>query len=98
MPTCINPHIPLLNAQRYAGQQVQRKISTMANPVFSIIWLLIFIFISFIVAGFCAFWYIVIFPFTVCLPDLSKLTDLLLAGVQFPHYCAQGLMEGKGFS
>ncbi|CAG9767402.1 unnamed protein product [Ceutorhynchus assimilis] len=66
----------------------------MANVVFSIIWLLILIFISFFVAGFCAGFYILIFALTVCLPPLSGLSDILLQGVQFPHYCADKMMTG----
>lgn len=60
-----------------------------------IIWLLILIFISFEVAGFCSFFYIFILPITVCIPDLSAITDLLLKGVQFPYYCAKAMMEGQ---
>ncbi|KAJ9582454.1 hypothetical protein L9F63_003147 [Diploptera punctata] len=65
------------------------------SPLWFIIWLLILIFISFEVAGFCAFFYIFLYPVTVCIPDLSALTDFLLKGVQFPYYCAKGMMEGQ---
>ena len=36
-----------------------------------IVWLLILIFISFEVAGICSFFYIILLPVTVCIPDLS---------------------------
>jgi len=65
------------------------------NPLWVIIWLLILIFISFFVAGFCAFFYIYILPITVCVPDLSAFTDVMLKGVQFPFYCAKAMMEGR---
>lgn len=42
-----------------------------SNPLWFVIWLLILIFISFEVAGFCAGFYIIILPITVCIPDLS---------------------------
>jgi hypothetical protein len=42
-----------------------------SSALWVIIWLLILIFISFEVAGFCSFFYIFILPFTVCIPDLS---------------------------
>jgi hypothetical protein len=49
------------------------------NLLWFIVWLLIFIFISFEVAGFCAFFYILILPITVCIPDIS-------VGEKFPTY------------
>ncbi|KAF2886300.1 hypothetical protein ILUMI_19874 [Ignelater luminosus] len=67
----------------------------MGNPVNSILWLLILIFISFFVAGFCAFWYIILHPLSVCIPPLKGLTDILLAGIQFPHHCAEKMMSGS---
>lgn len=86
----------------------------MKNPLWFIIWLVLLIFLSFFVAAFCAGWYIIIYPITVCIPGLSVsgfvdsrkplimttfyfyfqgITDLLLQGIQFPHYCASGMME-----
>ena len=41
------------------------------NPIWSLVWFLILIFISFPVAGFCAGWYILILPFTVCIDGLT---------------------------
>ncbi|CAH2002232.1 unnamed protein product [Acanthoscelides obtectus] len=66
----------------------------MGNIVYSIIWLLILFFISFFVAGFCAGFYIIVHPLSVCLPPLTSLAELLLQGVQFPHYCADKMMSG----
>ncbi|KAG8229521.1 hypothetical protein J437_LFUL004927 [Ladona fulva] len=65
------------------------------NPIWVIFWLLVLIFISFFVAGFCAGWYILILPLTVCIEGLTPLTDLLLKCVQLPHYCAQAMMSGR---
>ena len=42
-----------------------------ANPLWMIIWFLILIFLGFPVAGFCAGWYILIMPFTVCIEGLT---------------------------
>ncbi|CAG9121042.1 hypothetical protein JYU34_004577 [Plutella xylostella] len=69
----------------------------MANVLFSIIWLIILIFIAFWIAGIAAGFYILILPFTVCIEPLSGLTDFLLQVVQFPKYCAEAMMEGRGF-
>ncbi|XP_075976477.1 uncharacterized protein LOC142976793 [Anticarsia gemmatalis] len=70
----------------------------MGNIVFSIIWLVILIFVSFFVAGFAASFYIFFLPFTVCIEPLTGLTDFLLQVVQFPRYCAQAMMDGRGFN
>lgn len=43
----------------------------MKNPLWFIIWLVLLIFLSFFVAAFCAGWYIIIYPITVCIPGLS---------------------------
>jgi len=60
-----------------------------------LIWFIVLIFISFFVAGFCAGWYILLLPLTVCIGGLSGLTDTLLTGVQFPKICAENMMSGK---
>ncbi|GAB0093125.1 uncharacterized protein DMENIID0001_081890 [Sergentomyia squamirostris] len=65
----------------------------MKNPLWFVIWLLILIFIAFFVAAFCAGWYILVYPLTVCIPALSPISDLLLQGAQFTHYCAKAMME-----
>ncbi|XP_030757156.1 uncharacterized protein LOC115883022 [Sitophilus oryzae] len=66
----------------------------MGNIVYSIIWLIILIFLSFFVAAFCAGFYILFHCLSVCIPPLQGLADLLLQGVQFPHYCAEKMMSG----
>jgi len=65
-----------------------------ANPLWMFIWFLILIFIAFPVAGFCAGWYILIMPFTVCIEGLTGLTDFLLKGLQFTHFSAKHMMSG----
>ncbi|VEN53106.1 unnamed protein product [Callosobruchus maculatus] len=73
---------------------VMTQSELMGNVIYSIIWLLILFFISFFVAGFCAGFYIIVHPLSVCLPPLTSLAELLLQGVQFPHYCAEKMMSG----
>ena len=41
------------------------------NAMWSLVWFLILIFVAFPVAGFCAGWYILILPFTVCIDGLT---------------------------
>ncbi|KAF0298698.1 hypothetical protein FJT64_003951 [Amphibalanus amphitrite] len=44
-----------------------------------LIWLAILVFISFVLAGFCAGWYIILLPLTVCIGGLSwKLSPLVV--------------------
>merc|ERR1711874_111117 len=64
------------------------------NPVWSFLWFLGLLFIGWPVAGFCAGWYILILPFAVCIDGLNGICDILLKGVQCPHFCAKHMMEG----
>jgi len=64
------------------------------NPVWSLVWFLLLIFIGFPVAGFCAGWYILLAPFTVCIDGLKGLTDLLMKGINFTYFCADHMMKG----
>jgi len=61
-----------------------------SSVLWFIIWLLILIFISFHVAGFCAFFYIFVLPFTVCIPDISVRGQIanyyFLLPSAFPHF------------
>lgn len=66
----------------------------MGNVVYSIIWLLILIIVSFWIAGICAGLYIIVHPLSVCLEPLAGFAEILLSGVQFPHYCAEKMMSG----
>lgn len=43
----------------------------MKNPLWFIIWLVILVIVGFPVAFFCAGWYVVLYPLTVCIPALS---------------------------
>lgn len=43
----------------------------MANPLWFIIWLVILVIVAFPVAFFCAGWYVVLYPLTVCIPAIS---------------------------
>lgn len=66
----------------------------MANIVQAIIWFLILIFIAiFLVAPICASLYILIHPLSVCIEPLTGISDALLQGIQFPHYCAKKMVE-----
>ena len=51
--------------------RILSKMAAGGNVLWQIIWFLILIFIAFPVAGFCAGWYILILPFTVCIDGLT---------------------------
>ncbi|XP_077288202.1 uncharacterized protein LOC143912732 [Arctopsyche grandis] len=67
----------------------------MGNAGYSIVWLIILIFVTFWLAGFCAFFYIILLPFTACFDFLQPLADLLLQGIQTPLACTKAMMEGR---
>ncbi|EDV93224.1 uncharacterized protein LOC6563029 [Drosophila grimshawi] len=67
----------------------------MGNPIWFVFWLLVLWFVSLVVAFFCSFLYIILYTLVVCIPGLSGVSDILLQGVQFPHYCAQAMMDCK---
>ncbi|KAH8402596.1 hypothetical protein KR215_003060 [Drosophila sulfurigaster] len=67
----------------------------MGNPLWFIFWLLVFWIVSLAVAFFCAFFYIVIYALVVCVPGLANVAEILLQGLQFPHYCAKAMMDCK---
>ncbi|KAK9885331.1 hypothetical protein WA026_010831 [Henosepilachna vigintioctopunctata] len=77
-------------------QHILDRIVTdfMGNPIQVILWLIILIFLSFWLAGICAFCYIIVYFFEACLPALKDISDLLLQGVQLPNICAKKVIEG----
>ncbi|CAG0925788.1 unnamed protein product [Notodromas monacha] len=60
-----------------------------------LLWLLILFFFSFYLAGFCAWWYVIILPCSACIDSCTPLSDKLLKGVQFPYFCAKCMVAGK---
>jgi len=64
------------------------------SPLWMVVWFLLLWFIGLPVAGFCAGWYILVLPFTVCIESLTPITDLLLKGAQATHFCAKHMMAG----
>lgn len=66
--------------------------------LWQIIWLVLLILAAIWVAGFCAWWYIMLIPFTVCVPQLATITDILLRGAQLTYFCARNMMEANTFN
>ncbi|KAL0268065.1 UNVERIFIED_CONTAM: hypothetical protein PYX00_010145 [Menopon gallinae] len=61
-----------------------------------VIWFLVLIFLSYWVSCICFVPYIITSIIQVCVPALDPLVDLLLKGLQFPHYCAESMMNRSG--
>jgi len=59
-----------------------------------VVWFLVLWFIGWPIAGFCAGFYILLLPLTVCIEGLKGLTDFLLKGLQLPYFCADHMMKG----
>lgn len=51
----------------------------MVNVLWFIIWLIILIIFSFWIAGFLAFFYIILYPITVCIPAISVSLEIIYA-------------------
>ncbi|XP_036324520.1 uncharacterized protein LOC118737843 isoform X2 [Rhagoletis pomonella] len=67
--------------------------NNMGNPIWFIFWFLVFWFISFIVAGFSAFCYIILYALEVIFSGLSGINNFLLKCIQFPHFCAEAMLQ-----
>lgn len=65
------------------------------NPIWSLIWLIILIFLAFPIAGLCAGLYIFIAPFSVCIKPLTSLTELLMKGVTLTYTSADNMVHGN---
>ncbi|XP_017491675.1 PREDICTED: uncharacterized protein LOC108379834 [Rhagoletis zephyria] len=65
----------------------------MKNPIWFIFWLLILIFISFFVAFLGAFFYIFLYMLEACCGCWNGINNFLLKCIQFPHFCAEAMLQ-----
>uniref|UniRef100_A0A4D5RYX8 Uncharacterized protein n=1 Tax=Ixodes scapularis TaxID=6945 RepID=A0A4D5RYX8_IXOSC len=68
------------------------------NILGAIFWLLLLVFLSLLVAGICAFIYIIASKFTPCMRTLDPLAEFLMRGVNFPHTCSENRVHGSSLS
>ena len=61
--------------------------------LWSLCWLIVLVFIAWPLAGFFAFIYIILLPFSACIAPLKDICDPLLKCLQFPLTCAQNMMS-----
>lgn len=63
--------------------------------LWSLIWLLLLIFIGWPIGFLVAWLYILLLPFSACISLVRDACDFLLKVVQLPVTCAQNMMEMK---
>ena len=68
------------------------------NVLWSILWLLILIFIVWWLANLVAWLYIILLPFVACVPALIPVNDFLLKIIQFPLQCGKNIKDGNDFN
>ncbi|XP_068233268.1 uncharacterized protein [Palaemon carinicauda] len=67
------------------------------GTLWRVIWLVLLLLAAIWVAGFCAWWYIMLIPFTVCFQPLAAVTDILLRGSQLTYFCTKNMMDANTF-
>ncbi|XP_026843863.1 uncharacterized protein LOC113565581 [Drosophila persimilis] len=67
----------------------------MKNPLYFLFWLIVLLWLSFFVAFFGAFFYIWTYMFSQCGDCCEGIATFFLKCVQFPGYCAAGMMQCK---
>ncbi|KAJ8719002.1 hypothetical protein PYW07_016558 [Mythimna separata] len=72
-------------------------IDKMSRCIMSLIWLLLFIYVSFFVALVSLPIYIIVSPFTVCIPICDCIANFFLGCIQFPRKCVEGILDGNCF-
>ncbi|KAJ8724458.1 hypothetical protein PYW08_015932 [Mythimna loreyi] len=69
----------------------------MSRCLMSLLWFFIFIYFSFVIAIIALPFYMVVNPFTVCIPCCDCIANFLLGCIQFPRKCVEGMIDGNCF-
>ena len=64
--------------------------------LWSIIWIIVLIFIGWPVGAFCAGWYLLFSPCDPCCDWIRPLVEILEKGVKFPHFCGEKCYHQTG--
>ncbi|XP_026676888.1 uncharacterized protein LOC113466030 [Diaphorina citri] len=67
------------------------------NVVYGLFWLILLALISYWVACFCFFPYIIVSVLTPCIPALKPISDILLAGIMFPYKCSDNMVHMRSY-
>ena len=65
------------------------------NVLWTILWILLLLFIGWPVGFFCAGWYVCLSPFESCIIVCKDITEFLMKGVQLPLEIARHAAAGK---
>lgn len=63
--------------------------------IWSILWIIVLIFVGWPLAFFLGFIYVILLPFSACLSPLREVCESLLKAVQLPLACAEGVVQQK---
>lgn len=55
----------------------------------SLLWILILVFVGWPIGQFCAGWYVLLSPFSVCISFLECIIEILKKGLDVPKMCAE---------
>lgn len=80
-----------------AASGVERPTGS-GGILWQIIWLVLLFVAAIWIAGFCAWWYIMLIPFTVCFEPFAAVTDILLRGIQLTYFCTKNMMAANTFA
>ena len=62
--------------------------------LWAIVWLIILLWIGWWIGFLCGWIYVLLIPFTACIPQLSEITDIFLKGEKIPFFIAKFMIEG----
>ncbi|KAK4287617.1 hypothetical protein Pmani_039316 [Petrolisthes manimaculis] len=96
MPTAsviVNRYLVKMGQGEGSGGSTESQGS--GGVLWQVIWLVLLLLAAIWVAGFCAWWYIMLIPFTVCIPQAAAITDILLRGTQLTYFCAKNMMQAN---
>jgi len=65
------------------------------NVLWSILWIILLIFVVWYVADLVVWFYILLLPFAACIPALTPVTDILLKVVQYPYQAGMNIRLGQ---
>ena len=66
-----------------------------AELLWSIIWFIILIFIGWPLGAFFIWWYILLLPFSLCIPALKDIEDILYTAIELPGTCTEKMLAGE---
>ncbi|OQR79933.1 hypothetical protein BIW11_05391 [Tropilaelaps mercedesae] len=66
--------------------------------LWSVIWMILLIFVAWEIALFCAGLYIFVSFFTPCVKGFQPVAEFLMKGINFVHFCVRNCLNGTSYS